>query len=97
MTRLKLLTIFGLTILPLGLSTNALWAQSTQKLNGPAASPQQPYSVRVQMKPEEKVALKTMVKSKNYYCFVQDLDPLDASSMLLTCLPGTSPIETFKP
>jgi hypothetical protein len=96
MSRIPLIAILSLTMASSGILTS--WAQSSQQVNNPTTpSTTRPYMVKVNMKPEQMAMLATIMRSGKNYCFLQDLDPGDDSSMVLICQASIPPTVTFVP
>jgi hypothetical protein len=73
-------------------------AQTTQPADNPVLAPSMPaYAVKIDMKPAQMARLAQVMHSGHSYCFLEDLDPGDDSSMLLICLPNPPPTSTFSP
>lgn len=98
MSRFSYVAILSATVAYFGFSTLPCLAQASQQ-DGSSAMPStvQPYTVKVNMKPMQMAMLAKIMHSGHSYCFLQDLDPLDDSSMVLTCLPGRPPTVSFSP
>lgn len=82
-------------ILALGAATACLGtlpcrAQSSLPVANPTTTATtRPYIVPVKMQPQQMATLAKIMRSKDNYCYLQDLQPEDDSSMLLIC--GSTP------
>jgi hypothetical protein len=51
----------------------------------------------VRMRPQQMAILKTVMNSKYNYCFLQDLQPQDDSSMVLICSAAPPTVDSISP
>ena len=97
MPRFKLVTFLSSTIVCLGFGSSLSLAQSSKVEASPTTSIVRPYIAKMNMKPEQMVMLAKVMHSSHHYCYLQDLDPGDDSSMLLICQAGPLTPPTFSP
>ena len=73
-------------------------AQTSLPVNSAAtSSTTRPYIVPVRMRPQQMAILKTVMNSKYNYCFLQDLQPKDDSSMVLICSAAPPTVDSISP